>query len=119
MTEPQALCERCGKRPQEEFRLYPLPDGGVEGFALCACESAELHDVRVHDLRHTFAVHWIMAGLPLNRLQRILGHRTPTMTMRYARHAPEAHFADDAARLGASLSGVTQKPDAPERADTA
>lgn len=44
---------------------------------------------------------------------------TPTMTMRYASHAPEAHFADDAARFGASLSGGTRKQATPERADTA
>jgi integrase len=74
-----------------------------------ACEVSELHDVRVHDLRHTFAVHWVMAGLPLARLQKILGHRTPAMTMRYARHSPEAYFAEDAARLSASLSGATDK----------
>jgi hypothetical protein len=29
------------------------------------------------------------------------------MTMRYARHAPEAYFAEDAARIAASLSGAT------------
>jgi len=50
-----------------------------------------------------------MAGLPLARLQKILGHRTPAMTMRYARHAPEAYFAEDAARLAASLSGTTDR----------
>jgi hypothetical protein len=38
--------------------------------------------------------------------RNILGHRTPAMTMRHARHAPEAYFAEDAARLSASLSGA-------------
>lgn len=73
------------------------------------CETAELHDVRVHDLRHTFGVHWIQAGLPLPRLQKILGHATPTMTLRYARHAPEAFFAGDAAVMEASLSGAVDR----------
>jgi len=73
------------------------------------CEAAELHDVRVHDLRHTFAVHAIQAGLPLPRLQKLLGHATPAMTLRYARHAPEAYFAEDAARIGASLSGAVDR----------
>lgn len=71
-----------------------------------ACEAAELQDVRVHDLRHTFGVHWVQAGLPLPRLQKILGHATPAMTLRYARHAPEAFFAGDAAAIEASLSGA-------------
>ena len=35
----------------------------------------------------------------------MLDHATPAMTMRYARHAPEAYFTADAARIAASLSG--------------
>lgn len=31
------------------------------------------------------------------------------MTMRYARHAPEAYFVEDAARIAASLSGGTDR----------
>jgi integrase len=30
-----------------------------------ACEAAELHGVRVHDLRHTFGAHTVQAGVPL------------------------------------------------------
>jgi Phage integrase family len=71
------------------------------------CEVAELHDVRVHDLRHTFGLHWIQAGLPLPRLQKILGHATPAMTLRYSRHAPEAFFTGDAAAMDASLSDAS------------
>jgi Phage integrase family len=85
--------------PADAVFPYPFTHGQAQRVFRSACEAAELHDVRVHDLRHTFAVHWVMAGLPLARLQKILGHRTPAMTMRYARHAPEAYFAEDAARL--------------------
>jgi hypothetical protein len=31
------------------------------------------------------------------------------MTMRYARHGPEAFFAEDAAKIAASLSGVADR----------
>jgi integrase len=96
----------CAGGPADPVFPYPFTYGQAQKVFTRGCETAELHDVRVHDLRHTFAVHWIMAGLPLARLQKILGHRTPAMTMRYARHAPEAHFAEDAARIGASLSGA-------------
>jgi hypothetical protein len=34
---------------------------------------------------------------------------TPAMTMRYARHAPEAYFVEDAARIAASLSGAADR----------
>lgn len=42
-----------------------------------------------HVLRHTFASHFIMNGGNILVLQRILGHSSLTMTMRYAHLAPE------------------------------
>lgn len=42
-----------------------------------------------HVLRHTFASHFIMGGGNILVLQRILGHSSLTMTMRYAHLAPE------------------------------
>ena len=57
--------------------------------------------VRFHDLRHTFASHWVMKGGDLFKLQKILGHQSVQMTMRYAHLAPDA-FKDDYARFGAA-----------------
>jgi integrase len=54
---------------------------------------------------HTFGVHCAQAGVPIVRLQKLLGHASPAMTMRYMSHAPESYFAEDAAKLAASLSG--------------
>ncbi|MDX2354905.1 phage integrase [Stutzerimonas xanthomarina] len=42
-----------------------------------------------HILRHTFASHYIMAGGDILSLQRILGHSSITMTMRYAHLSPD------------------------------
>ena len=42
-----------------------------------------------HVLRHTFASHFMMAGGNILTLQRILGHKNLTMTMRYAHLAPD------------------------------
>jgi integrase len=55
-----------------------------------------------HDLRHTFASLWVANGGDLFRLQKILGHKTVQMTMRYAHLAPAA-FAADHGRLGPAL----------------
>jgi integrase len=91
--------------PADPVFAHPFTYGQAQKVFARAAAAAELHDVRVHDLRHTFAVHAIQSGLPLPRLQKLLGHATPAMTMRYARHAPEAYFVEDAARIAASLSG--------------
>jgi integrase len=74
-----------------------------------ACQTAGLTGLVPHDLRHTFAVHAIQNGVPLPRLQKLLGHATPAMVMRYAAHAPEAYLDEDAARVAASLSGCGDK----------
>jgi integrase len=54
-----------------------------------------------HDLRHTFASHWVLRGGDVFKLQKLLGHKEIKMTMRYAHLAPAA-FTEDHARFGAS-----------------
>ncbi|WP_435606313.1 phage integrase [Pseudomonas knackmussii] len=48
---------------------------------------------KAHVLRHTFASHFIMNGGNILSLQKILGHSTLAMTMRYAHLAP-GHLQD-------------------------
>lgn len=50
-----------------------------------------------HVLRHTFASHFVMNGGNILTLQKILGHSSIQMTMRYAHLAPE--HLQEAARL--------------------
>jgi integrase len=56
---------------------------------------AGLRDVRLHDLRHSFASVGAAAGLGLPILGAILGHQQPSTTARYA------HLADDPLRAAA------------------
>jgi integrase len=55
--------------------------------------------IRFHDLRHTFASQWVLKGGDLFKLQKILGHKSVQMTMRYA-HLQPAAFREDYGRFG-------------------
>ena len=79
-----------------EGRVWPA--GGVrtsfENAVAAANLDAPLH---FHDLRHHFASWYVMRGGSLPSLQKILGHSTLTMTMRYA-HLSSDHLRDEMAR---------------------
>jgi integrase len=48
-----------------------------------ALEKARINGMRFHDLRHTFASHFLMNGGDLYTLKEILGHKDITTTSRY------------------------------------
>lgn len=61
--------------------------------------------LRFHDLRHTFASHWVLEGGDIFRLSKILGHSSVTVTQNvYAHLAPEA-WEQDYHRLAFTLPG--------------
>jgi integrase len=43
----------------------------------------------IHALRHAYATHQLEAGLPVHRLQRVLGHGHLQATLRYLHWVPE------------------------------
>ena len=61
---------------------------------------AELEDVRIHDLRHTFASVAVMGGMSLPMIGALLGHSQPRTTARYA------HLAADPLRKAAEQVGA-------------
>ena len=64
-----------------------------------------VEDVRIHDLRHTFASHAVLQGVPLPVVSRLLGHKHPSMTLRYA-HVGDRETEAAAERIGVAISRV-------------
>jgi len=64
------------------------------GFQKVTRKGKERWYITFHSLRHTFASHWVMNGGDLFKLQKVLGHKSAQMTLRYAHLAPHAFEAD-------------------------
>jgi integrase len=71
------------------------------GFDL-AVQSAGLKDFTWHCLRHTFASRLAIAGVDLRTIQELMGHKTTSMTCRYA-HLTPSHKLAAVERLSVSL----------------
>ncbi len=63
-----------------------------------ARKKAGLRGLRLHDLPHTFATRLIRAGVDVFTVQKLLGHSTIMMTMRYVL-SDEAQMRDAVAKL--------------------
>lgn len=68
----------------------PRPVKSVDRAWRAALRRARIEDFRFHDLRHTCASWMVQNGVPLEVVQKILGHSDIRTTMRYAHHAPGA-----------------------------
>ncbi|MCB5186128.1 tyrosine-type recombinase/integrase [Methylobacillus gramineus] len=90
----QDLVDEIANRPLKGFGMRLFKDC-YEDFRRCiAILDIDLPQGQLtHVLRHTFASHFMMNGGNILTLQRILGHSSITMTMKYAHLAPE-HLQD-------------------------
>jgi integrase len=76
-NSPYIFCNKKGK-----------PYGDIKKSFFTACENTGIMNFHFHDLRHTFASHLAMRSVDLNRIRKLLGHKTLQMTFRYAHLSP-------------------------------
>ena len=70
---------------------------------------AGLEDVRIHDLRHSFASRALALGESLTMIGKLLGHRQVQTTARYA-HLERESVKTSAARVAESIAADMKKP---------
>jgi len=93
MTDELASALRGHRHLRGEL-VFCATDGGYldrnqikHPFWTCT-RAAGVPEIRIHDLRHTFASQLVIKGTPLKVVQEYLGHSDIRMTMRYAHLTP-------------------------------
>ena len=85
--------------------VFPSPSNPSQPFSRdfkiwrSVSREAGIEDVRLHDLRHSVASHAVLQGVPLPVVSRMLGHKRPSMTLRYA-HVGDRETEEEAERIG-------------------
>jgi integrase len=98
---------------------YVFPGSGANGHVVEVkrawrriCEDAGIRNLRIHDLRHSFASALVSDGASLPLVGSLLGHSSPATTQRYA------HLFDDpqrkaVERVGAAITAAGRPGPAP------
>jgi integrase len=125
----KAIHAKTGDRSQVFVHL----DGRFEGQPVTdikiafngAVKRAKIQNFRFHDLRHTFCSWLALRGVPLTAIQKLAGHASIKMTLRYAHLSPR-YLADEVKALDkyhtekatAEIGTVTElraeEPDSPD-----
>ncbi len=95
----------------------PLVDGSAQNMFYLARDRAGLPEIGgIHVLRHSFASHQLAAGMSLQRLREVLGHKNLTTTLRYLHLVVDGEPRDydprvsPLARLEEASSRPSRKP---------
>lgn len=79
-----------------KFEGQPITD--IKNAFNGAVDRAKIQDFRFHDLRHTFCSWLAIRGVPLTAIQKLAGHASIKMTLRYAHLSPR-YLADEVKAL--------------------
>lgn len=84
---------------------YRRPISCIRHLGRTILERADLGELRIHDLRHTFASHAAMSKETLPMIGRLLGHANHQSTARYA-HLDDEYLLDAAQQVGDAVKSL-------------
>ncbi|MDD3439662.1 MAG: site-specific integrase [Clostridiaceae bacterium] len=71
-------------------RLFPVSLSSLRDAFAKAKGRSGIDNLHFHDLRHTFATRLVQNGVDIYTVSKLLGHKSITMTTRYAHHYTES-----------------------------
>jgi integrase len=74
--------------PKEFGKVFDITSAALRYGFEKVIKKTGIKDFHFHDLRHTFASHYMMRGGIITDLQHILGHANLAMTLKYAHLSP-------------------------------
>lgn len=98
------LCRSPIPGKRDKGQRYPFARDGWRRTWAAALKKAGIKDFRFHDLRHTAATDMLKQTKNIAAVQKVLGHRDVTTTMRYAHVLQD----DVAAALNRTITGNTE-----------
>ena len=111
--------EYVSKHPKKPLGEYVFPSHSAVGHVVelkrawrQLCKAAGLKELRLHDLRHSYASQVVSGGGSLALVGALLGHSTPQTTSRYA-HLHLDPMREATERVGAAILTAGQPPKEP------
>ncbi|MEO3923876.1 tyrosine-type recombinase/integrase [Micromonosporaceae bacterium B7E4] len=109
--------------PRRWRAVWPDPDGMDQSAEFTTERAAVTHvakeatgGLRFHDLRHSYATWLVTDGVPINLVQRVMGHEQASTTLNRYTHTPD-DYADRVRRTFADDSLTFDPPEPPEESD--
>ncbi|MDE0173740.1 MAG: tyrosine-type recombinase/integrase [Defluviicoccus sp.] len=105
----RAARDVLGRLPRRTRWVFPMRSrrtarDWLDGFWFRVRKEAEIADVRLHDLRHSYASMALLNGESVRAVGRLLGHERPSTTLKYA-HLSDASVREAVDALAPLLAG--------------
>jgi len=109
LKETLSAMPRHRKSPYIFYRYNGQPFINVRKSFDKLLKTCKIDKFRFHDMRHTYASQLAMAGIDLNTIRELLGHKSLQMTLRYAHLSPD-HKRKAVDSLNRLVTNWSQKP---------